>query len=167
MMFRTTLGIVTAGIALLTPLSAFAGGAMAVVTVAPLGEQAPAINMAMIAVLAVLLAGIAMSVLRKRSATPAVGLTLVAVIAFAAIGYAIANTIVISGDECTEVTTELYNSISGGDQFLRSDCPNPIKIVELDPKCSSGEGLGEAPAVSCEVGLILNSGDTCQLPICH
>jgi hypothetical protein len=144
-------------------LAALAGQPSGAVTVAPVGTAAPALGTAMLAFLAIALAGIAIVALRRRSAV-STGLTAVALLAAAAVtGYAAASTTIVMGEDCLKETTLEYAPFP--DQFLQSQCSNAIKIVDLEVTCFN-ETLDEIPTQDCAIGLILNLGDVCALPVC-
>lgn len=155
------------GAILALPLTASA----ATVTVAPAGAAAPAMSGGVLFVSALVLGGIAVATLRRsRSATA----TLVAALALsgsiAAVHRAWATSgIVVSGEDCSERTEFNYAGFQGSS--VTSDCPNAIQIValELCDNDNSTSQLGEALVVNptCEIGLVLHNGDTCELPVCN
>jgi hypothetical protein len=138
------------------------------VTVAPLSTSAPAISMILLGLLAVVLGVAAAVILRRRSARLASGLIVtIAAVSLATAGYAAFVTVVISDDECSRPTTEDYPPNAGAQPTLNSQCPNPIRIIDIKVMCEFEEVTSpqELPPV-CEVGMILNDGNSCRLPVC-
>jgi apolipoprotein N-acyltransferase len=153
----TTVSVVCA------PLTAMAGKQMAAVTVAPVGTAAPAVGTAMLAFLTVVLAGGAFFILRRKSVTASGAMVVLAALTMVAVtGYAAAFTTVVMGEDCSKETTLGYPP--DGDQTLESQCPNPIRIVAFELNCDE-EVLAET-VPDCEIGTVLEMGETCQLPTC-
>lgn len=155
---------VLSAVAMLVPFAASAqnGGS---VTVAPFGTAAPAVAWPSLILLALLLGAVAFFILRRSRAVGATAVIMLALGAAIGVGYAAVLTVVVSGDECHEVTVKTYDSTADVD--LVSECPNPIRIIELELHCNGhNDGLGEVPVPDCEVGLVLNNGESCNLPSC-
>jgi hypothetical protein len=116
--------------------------------------------MPMLIALAMALIGLGAYRLRSRSTGAAAGFALVAALGLLA-GLAYADgTIIVQGTECNMETTQPY--LSSAVQTLVSLCPNPIRIVAIDPGC----GAPDPPVSHCTVGQILSNGEDCVLPSC-
>ncbi len=155
-----------AGIAAITaPLTASAqdGGT---VIVAPFAAGAPALGWPALGVLAIALAAGAMLMLRRAGQPGTRLLGVVAVLLTAAVGHGAANNVIISGDECHQRTQESYPPLKNVD--LQNECPNPIRIIDLQITCSSMDEVPAeaAPDPLCEVGLVVPPGGVCRLPAC-
>lgn len=133
------------------------------ITVAPLGTGAPLLGSQTLGVLAIVLAVAGMVILRRRPTTVARALGVMAIAVSAATAYSAISEVVISGDECRQVTEEPF---SDGTEQLRSDCPNPIRIVALHRDCDDAHSAGAAEKIECSVGLVVQPGETCLLPLC-
>ena len=159
MRLRRVLQIAVVSAALVSPLAAFAETSGSVTT-SPLGPAAPALAMPMLIALAMALIGLGAYRLRSRSTGAAAGFALVAALGLLA-GLAYADgTIIVQGTECNMETTQPY--LSSAVQTLVSLCPNPIRIVAIDPGC----GTPDPPVSHCTVGQILSNGEDCVLPSC-
>ena len=159
MRLRRVLQVAVVLAALVSPLAAFAL-TMGSVTTAPLGSAAPALAMPMLIALAMALIGFGAYRLRRRSAEAVARFALVAVLGLLA-GLAYADgTITIQGTDCNMETTQPY--LSSAVQTLVSLCPNPIRIVAIDPGCETPD----PPVSHCTVGQSLSNGQDCILPSC-
>ena len=157
---------------LLTPVAALAQQP-ASVTTSPLGQPAPTLGAPLIVLLAAILAGVGVYCVRRGRSAAMLTLVLAAMVAVAGIGYATVTKVVISGGDCLKVTVNSYDPT--GFAKLESDCPNQIKIIDLQSACTppdiAASCAHDEPAdtytlAPCETGLILNDGDHCRLPRC-
>jgi apolipoprotein N-acyltransferase len=161
--------VIAVGLILPVAISAQTG----TVTVIPFAQSAPAMNVVLLGMSAVALALLAAVLLRRRSSGYASALAVLASGLFAATAYTAEFTTIITGPECTQETTENYDSSGmGGTQFLQSDCDNLIKITDVDPNCDPSEAPGEEPQEqptppACTTGKVLSAGDECELPLCE
>jgi hypothetical protein len=154
--------------AITAPLTASAQVLGGSVTVAPIAtEGAPVLGWAGLAAL-VLALGIGAALMLRRSrprVVPMVGVLTLVLLA-AARGAPVLD-VIIAGDECRQVWQENYEPLKHIE--LESQCPNLIRIIDLQLNCDrTGE---EAPIESvsgtvCEVGLIIPTGGSCLLPGC-
>jgi len=159
MRLRRLVQVAVVSAALVSPLVAFALTSGSVTT-SPLGPAAPALAMPMLIALATALIGLGAYRLRSRSAGAAARFALVAALGLLA-GLAYADgTVIVQGTDCNMKTTQPY--LSSAVQTLVSLCPNPIRIVAIDPGC----GTPDPPASPCTVGQILSNGQNCVLPFC-
>lgn len=130
------------------------------VTTSPFGLAAPALGTPMLIAAAIALLGLGAYLLRTRAARTtaglalAVGLGLLATLAYAD------GTVTVKGSDCNKETTQPY--LSSAVQSLINNCPNPIRIVAIEPGC----GDPDPPPVHCTVGLVLNADEECILPSC-
>jgi len=152
-----------AGITVPLAVSAQDGGS---VTVAPLVAGAPVLGLPALGVLAIALAVGAVFMLRRSRRPGARLVGVVAIMLTAAVVHGAVTNVIISGDECHQVTQESYEPFKNVE--LQSQCSNPIRIVDVQITCTIE---GEAPVESvaappCEVGLIVPPGGSCQLPGC-
>ncbi len=158
-MFRRVLSISAALMTWVSP-AAFGQGLPGSVTTAPFGAGAPALALPVLCVLVLALAVLGLYRLRRGGTGATVALVVVAVTMLATIGYAVID-ITISGTECLQPTTTMYE----GDPLLKSECPNPIRITDL--QCSTTPQLPDVPSFpECTLGQTLNNGDQCVLPFC-
>jgi len=156
---RRLLQVAAVSAALVSPLGAFAA-TQGSVTTSPLGAAAPALVMPMLIALAMALIGLGAYRLYSRSAGTAAMLALVAGLGLLA-GLAYADgTVMVQDTNCNMETTQPY--LSSAVQTLVSLCPNPIRIVAIDPGC----GMPDPPVSHCTVGQILSNGQNCILPSC-
>jgi len=167
MVRRRRIDVVAAVAALVVPLPALAQGAVNLVTTGPI-QQAPALGMPLLFLLAVALAGLAMYRLRHGvpSRIMAVGFV-VAMTVLAGLGYAMMPTITISGGDCMRRTTNPYDLFEH--TYLMSACPNMIRILEIQFGCTPSQpspGSQSLAIPECEVGQTLANGDECMLPTC-
>jgi hypothetical protein len=167
---------VAAGVGLLVaPLAALAQPETGAVTTSPLPQQAPALGMPLLAILAVALTAITVYRLRRAAAGRIVGLGLVAAMTvLAGIGYAVMQTITITGADCAKQTVSPFFPLEG-ETLLTSECPNLIRIVDIQDSCDGSvvspnaeTGMGSAAndVAECSIGQILANGNTCALPGC-
>lgn len=132
---------------------------------------APTLGLPLIFLLAVALAAVAVYRLRPAAAGPIAGFVLVAgLTVLAGLGYAVIPTITISGADCTKQTISVFDP-NGPATTLRSNCPNPIKIVDITSSCDTRDIVfnsqtGTTTLASCEIGQTLANGDACSLPNC-
>jgi len=164
---RTVSTIVAALAATALPSGAFA---QAMVTTTPIGLSAPLLSTTTLVLLTIALAILAGVMLRRSSAGPVAIVAILAVgVGFAVASHAVTD-VVVENVECRTRFTHEYDPYYTT-MNLVSNCPNPIKIVELDPRCESGGSnvggaIFDGRAVPCVLGRILSSGDTCLLPSC-
>jgi len=166
MMLRRLRQLAVAITAITAPVTVSAqdGGS---VTVAPLGAGVPALGWPALGALAIALAVGAVLMLRRSRQPGARLLGVVAMVLTAAIGQAAITSVTISGDECHQVTQESYPPVK--DVELQSQCPNPIRIIDLQLNCDravSEPPVESVPVAPCEVGLIIPPGGSCELPGC-
>ena len=163
MRLRRSLQVALAAAALVSPLTAFAQ-VVGSVTTDPAAQPAPALAMPMLVALAIALIGFGAYSLRARSARTVAGFALVAGLSLLA-GLSYANgSVVIEGADCNTRTIHTYPSSSA--ETLTSLCPNPIRIVAIDP-CNSAPAVAFGdPLPSCTVGQTLTNGEACNLPGC-
>lgn len=158
------LAVGIAGITAPLTVSAQDGGS---VTVAPLAAGAPALGWPALGALAIAL-GVGAVLMLRRSRQPGARLLgVVAMVLTAALGHGATANVIISGDECHQVTQESYPPLKNVE--LQSQCPNPIRIIDLQLNCNRAEGeppVETVPDAPCEVGLIVHPGGSCQLPAC-
>ena len=155
MMIRRAIPAAAVLAMLISPLTAHAVF-MGTVTTEP-AQQAPALTLPLIAVLAIALAAIA--AYRLRAAGTFVGLILLAAVTgLAGIGYATLG-LTVSGGECGKKITQPF--LQG--QTLTNECPTGILILAINLDCN---GDPPAPSNPCRVGETLASGQTCTLPHC-
>jgi len=110
--------------------------------------------------LAMALIGLGAYRLHSRAAGTAAMLALVAGLGLLA-GVAYADgTVMVQDTNCNMETTQPF--LSSAVQTLVSLCPNPIRIVAIDPGC----GMPDPPVAHCTVGQILSTGQNCVLPSC-
>lgn len=156
------------GIAGLTaPLTVSAQG-IGSVTVAPLGAATPALGLPALGALALALALGGFVMLRRSGHTGARVLGVLALVLAAAVGHAAVSNVIISGDECHQLTQEDYAPLANVE--LQSECANPIRIVDVHLTCSApgSEASGQSvPNPQCEVGLVVPPGTACELPSCE
>jgi hypothetical protein len=146
---------------------AVAAQADGLVTVGPLIAGAPALGMVGLGLLAAALAIGAAVMLRRSHPRTTAALALLAVSTTSAVVYASAVHLIISGDECGQITQKSFSPLTS--VVLESQCPNPIRIVDLEIDCTDiehGEETQLPPVQPCEVGVILEPGEECQLPSC-
>jgi hypothetical protein len=158
------LAVAIAAITAPLTVSAQDGGS---VTVAPLAAGAPVLGWPALGALAIALAVGAVLMLRRSRQPVAQTLGLVTLVLTAAVGYAAITNVIISGDECHQVTQKSYPPLKNVE--LQSQCPNPIHIIDLQLNCNRAEGeppVQSVPDAPCEVGLIVPPGGSCQLPEC-
>ena len=137
------------------------------VTVGPVAAGAPALGLPGLGVLVLALTVGAVLILRRsdRSAARAVGL--VTLLLTAALAYAGVSNVIISDDECHHVTQKSYPQLENPD--LENQCPNPIRIIDLQLNCDSAKTVAPVPdgaGPACKIGLIIPPGSSCQLPTC-
>jgi hypothetical protein len=171
MMRRRSIHLAAALATLLAPLAALAQGLTGSVTTDPVG-QAPALGMSVIVGLAVAMAGVGIYRLRRTVAGRTAGFVLIAAATVLA-GLAYANgtkiTITISGADCAKRTVSAFSPDES--TKLMSDCPNLIRIVDIQALCDIhvmpfDSALDTDPVADCSVGLTLAHGDACRLPGC-
>lgn len=77
---------------------------------------------------------------------------------------AVAADILIQGDKCNVETTESYDPFASS-ASLTSECLNQVEVVSVDfeADCTAVD----PGASACEVGNILNNGDSCDLTVCE
>jgi hypothetical protein len=153
--------VASAGIMVAT--SAFAQGE-STVTIAPFGTGAPLLGSATLGLLAIVLAVAGAAILRRRPTALARALGVMAIALSAATAYSALPEVVISGDECHQVTQELY--VGRDSVLLRSECPNPIRVVAINLSCSDAHSAAAVEKIDCSVGLVIPPGETCLLPSC-
>jgi hypothetical protein len=159
MRLRRLLQVAVVSAALVSPLAAFAE-ITGSVTTAPY-QPAPALTMGMLTALAIALTGLGAYRVCNRPAGAAAGFALVAGLSLlAGLSYASNGGISVKDADCNMRTTQSYPGIPG--ELLTSLCPNPIKIVAIDPGC----GTPDPPPSPCTVGQILTNGQKCVLPTC-
>jgi hypothetical protein len=163
MKLRRSLQAAVVSAALVSPLAAIAQ-VTGSVTTDPATLPAPVLAMSTLIVLTIALIGLGAYSLRARSAGGMAGFALVAGLSLLA-GLSYANgSVVIEGADCNMRTIHTYPS--NFSEALTSLCPNPIRIVAIDP-CASGDSLVSGdPLPLCTVGEILNNGEACRLPGC-
>lgn len=164
-MHRKLRQLALGGLALAAPAAAFAQPTGSVIT-GPLAVGAPALGWPVLVVLAVALAAGAIVMLRVPRSAARVAAALALVLAAGA-GRAAVLSVIISGDECHRITQETYSPLT--EALLENQCNNSIRVIDLQLDCLDGgseEANQAAPVPACEVGLILASGDLCELPIC-
>ena len=164
---------------LLAPLATLAQPQTGSVTTRPLAQQAPALGLPLLAILAVALLAIAVYRLWRANRGPILGLGFVVTMTLlAGIGYALVmvQTITIAGAACGNPTVSAFNAFS--QTRLKSACVNPIQIVDIQSPCDGGTectvspnavscvGSAASDGTECTIGLILGDGNTCELPIC-
>jgi apolipoprotein N-acyltransferase len=161
---------VAAGLAtLVAPLAAWAQIPTGSVTTDPV-QQAPALGMSVIVVLAVAMAGVGMYRLRRTVAGRIVGFVLIAAATvLAGLGYAVVPPLTISGADCTKQTTSAFDPLEP--TMLMSDCSNLIRIIDIQVSCAGDmSSLNSAPAIDpvadCSIGQTLANGGACGLPVC-
>jgi apolipoprotein N-acyltransferase len=154
---------------LVAPLAAWGQIPMGSVTTDPV-QQAPALGMSVVVALAVAMAGVGIYRLRRTGTGRIVGVVLIAAATVLA-GLAYAGdgltTLTISGADCTKRTVTAF-SLDYPTQLM-SDCPNLIRIVDIQASCDGVMGpLSTVPnvIVECSVGQTLAKGDACRLPGC-
>jgi len=163
MRLRRSLQVAAFSAVLVSPLAAFAG----TVTTAPLAQPAPALAMPLLVALAITLIGLGAYRIRIRPAgMVAVGALVAGLSVLAGLGHAtlIADPVIGDG-ACNTQTVSLYDPAGA---TLTSNCPNPIKIVAIDP-CDSGgptDALCDPLPSICTVNQILTNGQECELPPC-
>jgi hypothetical protein len=166
MMFRRSQQIAAVVAGTLVPLTVSAQNG-ASVTVAPLGTAAPAAGLPLLGLLALLLAIVAVTLLRRDRTAVRFATVLFTVAMVAGVGYSLMANVVVSGDECGQVTVKPYDRFA--DLNLESECANPIQIIDLEIECNGihKETLVEGqPLPDCQVGLVLNFEEACILPSC-
>src|SRR5689334_20396299 len=108
-------------LAIATPLTASAQVSGSV-TVGPLAVGAPALGWPALGALTIALA-LGAVVLPRRSSQPAARLLgVVALVLTAAVGHAAVANVIITADECRQVTQETYPALPNVE--LQSQCPN-------------------------------------------
>lgn len=159
--------------AMLLPLTALAQGGT--VTTSPLAQAAPALGGPALIAMAAILAFVAGRFLRL--APKGVAALVVATATASLVGVVQAGgnpEVVVEDEECLEKTVHPYDS---GMYMvtLRSACTNPIEVDAVDPNCAPCEAT---PDISCEdgvfgtvlnpctPGLVLKSGQSCELLVC-
>ncbi len=157
-MFRRVLSVSTALMIAVSPV-AFGQGLPGSVTTAPFGVGAPALALPLLCVLVVALVALGAYRLRRGGVGATVALVVVAMTVLATIAYAVID-ITISGADCLKSTTNTYF----GDPLLISECPNPIRITDL--QCSTSTLPNVPSFTGCTLGQTLNNGDSCVLPFC-
>ncbi|HVO25988.1 MAG TPA: hypothetical protein VMW56_20405 [Candidatus Margulisiibacteriota bacterium] len=162
MKLRGSLYLSTVVATLVTPFAASAG----TVTTVPLGAAAPALGLPMLGLLAVALSVGAVHVLRRKAASATAKLAVVAVvISLAGAAYAPIPTVVVSNEQCTVRTTQMWDSSNPA--VLENRCSNDL-VIEAIMACEPG--LGSAAVVDelpvCVVGQILAADGACDLPVC-
>ena len=173
MMHRRSICVATAAGVLIAPLAVWADPTGSVTT-APV-HQAPALEMSVLALLAVALTAITVYRLQRRGRRRILGLgVVIGVVALAGLVYASFPTITIGGASCAMQTVTAFNPAKS-QTVLTSNCPNSIQIVDIHVTCDGG-GDVVAPNAStekravavgpCSVGQILASGESCLLPGC-
>jgi apolipoprotein N-acyltransferase len=170
MMRRRSIHLAAGLATLVAPLAALAQIPTGSVTTDPV-QQAPALGMSVIVVLAVAMAGVGVYRLRRTVAGRIVGFVLVAAATvLAGLVYAVAPaTIMISGADCTMRTTNAFDPLEPN--MLMSDCSNLIRIVDIQVSCDAGmSSFNSAPTIAppadCSVGQTLANGGACGLPSC-
>lgn len=161
--------------ALLLPLTALAQAQGGSVTTSPLAQAAPALGGPALIAMAAILAFVAGRFLRL--APKGVAALVVAAAAASLVGVVQAGgvpEVVVDGDECLERTVHPYNS--GMYMIvLRSTCANPIEVDAVAPNCdpcevtpdtSCEDGVFATVLNPCTPGLVLQSGESCELPVC-
>lgn len=135
----------------------------AVVILQPAGSSAaaPTLGGPLLAVLSLSMAIGAFVLLRRRSAK--VAALAASLILMAAVGYTQPPQVVVTGSDCSERSIHPYDGDVYG-TILRSECPNPMQIVEVDPECQ--EGVTPRGLSGCKEGDVLQQGDSCRLPAC-
>lgn len=136
------------------------------VTTAPFGH-APAVDLSLLVLLAAILA--AVTIFRLRRISPALKSAAIALCACVMVvaGAHAGDQITVEGAACNTRSTFEFN----GNVFtrLKSKCPQPISIVELNLICDGpGDGLvvEEETLQPCTLGLVLQEYDRCRLPGC-
>ena len=173
MMRRRSIHVAAAFGVLGVPLPAWADPTGSVTT-GPI-QQAPALGIPVLVLLAVALTAITVYRLRRTGGRRMVGLGLVATVTLlAGIGHAIIPIITITGMDCAKQTVSVFDPLAG-ETLLTSDCPNPIRIVDIQVSCNekvvapgAQTGIGGAAndVVECSIGQVLANGNTCSLPGC-
>jgi len=158
--------VVVALAALVAPLAAFAQqGGGGTVTTTPLAA-APVMGMPLLALLAVVLSGVAAYLLRRTAgrAIAVVGFVVALTALAAHATLPIFTIITVQGAQCSMRTTQMF--MPTDPNTLVSHCPNPIQIVSIQLSCT--DTLGPLPNVLglCHVGQILGDGGDCTLPTC-
>ncbi|MDX2167435.1 MAG: hypothetical protein SF182_10245 [Deltaproteobacteria bacterium] len=161
------LGQVSLAIAGIMLPHAVAAQADGLVTVGPLIAGAPVLSMVGLGMLVLALVIGALAMLRRAHPLTMVVLAPIVVAGVSAVGYAAAVNLIVSGDECGQITQKSFSPLDI--VLLESQCPNSIRIVDLEINCGDvahGEPA-QPPAVPlCEVGLVVGPGEMCQLPSC-
>jgi len=163
MTLRGSLQVAVVSATLGTPLAAFA----ATVTTAPIPRPVPALALPLLVGLALALIGLGAYRIGTRSAGKVAGVAMVAALGvLAGLSYAtLIGDAVIRFDACNVQTVTPYNPEGAK---LISECPNPIKIVAIDP-CGGMASMDVScspMALPCMVNQILTNGQFCQLPSC-
>ena len=131
------------------------------VTTAPFAPGAPVMGLPVLALLAVVLAGVAAYFLRRATGRGVAGLAVLAVLGgLVGLGYATLPSITIQGAQCATSTTQVYDAFF--ENTLVSHCPNPISIVSIQQTCT----LVAGPGGGCRAGQVLTNGASCNLPTC-
>ena len=151
------------------PLAAWADPSGSVTT-EPI-QQAPALAMPVLVLLAVALTAITMYRLRHTRGGRIAGVGLIVVV-LAGIGYAGLPTITIMDADCAKQTVSVFNPLDE-ETLLTSDCTNRLRVTDIQKNCELGvvsPDTGGAPVVDefaeCFVGEVLAHGDTCALLGC-
>ena len=139
------LAVGIAGITAPLTVSAQDGGS---VTVAPLVAGAPVLGLPALGALAIALAVGAVLMLRRSRRPGARLLGVVAVVLTAAVVHGAITNVMISDDECHQVTQKSYAPLKNVE--LQSQCSNPIHIVDLQLTCTLPAGEASVESVpSC------------------
>jgi hypothetical protein len=168
-MRRRSIHLAAALATLLAPLAALAQGLTGSVTTDPVG-QAPALGLSVIVGLAVAMAGVGIYRLRRTGAGRTAGFVLVAAATvLAGLAYALAITLTISGADCAKRTVSAFSLDEP--TKLMSDCPNLIRIVDIQGSCGIhvmpfDSAFDTDTVADCSVGQTLANGDACLLPSC-
>jgi hypothetical protein len=157
--------VVVALATLVAPLAALAQGTDGSVTTAPLAT-APAMGMSLLALLAVVLTGVAAYCLRHAAGRVIAAVGFVAALtALAGLGYAtlpLSMMIMVQGGQCAMQTTQMFNPMNLN--TLVSHCPNSIQITSIQQGMAcTAPCVGPSP---CKVGQVLANNDACDLPAC-
>lgn len=158
---------------LVTPLAALAQPATGAVTTSPI-QQAPALGMPVLVLLAVALTAITVYRLRRTGGRRILGLGLVAVVTvLAGLVYAFLPTITISGADCAKQTVSVFDPLVE-ETLLTSNCANLIQIIDIQITCDEGAvapnatgGIAGDLFAECFIGQILANGNTCALLGCR
>jgi hypothetical protein len=164
-MLRRWLSIVPALILLASGRMVFAQLPAGSVTTGPLAQSAPIGGTPLMLLLVIALLGLAVYRLRRPAAR---FVALAVFIALAAFAYATGVVITVNGADCVKVTTNAFDPLVMS--TLKSECPNPIQILDVRLSCGAAANLAaeQSAAVNppCTVGETLADGGSCELPNC-